>query len=37
MSLSEYGLKNGEGIVASKTEEEVYKALGETFRSPAQR
>ena len=34
MSLNEYGLTRGEKVVASRTEEEVYKALGAAWIQP---
>lgn len=39
MILSEYGLRDAKthDVIASKTEEEIYKVLGETFKTPAQR
>jgi DNA polymerase (family 10) len=37
MKLSEYGLFTGEKVVASKEEQDIYKALGLPFIEPAHR
>jgi len=37
LKLNEYGLWAGSERIAGKNEEEVYKALGETFRKPYER
>jgi len=36
-SLSQYGLKEGENIIAGATEMEVYEALGVTYQQPEER
>jgi DNA polymerase/3'-5' exonuclease PolX len=37
MSLSEYGLRKDEAVVASEKEEDIYRVLGEPWREPWER
>lgn len=37
MKLNQYGLWKGDKLIASRTEEEIYKALGKNYKPPEER